>query len=395
MPSHDTTGFIPFLSHRITARAEVLTRLWIDRRGGSSTAPARSPEKGHGVAAADIVIVERIAGVLANPRPDVLDELIGAVSRRVEVRRRVGVQVDDVLWENGILASTLQEECEAAVKSYDFTSSDEALAVARAVGRLRAATDLMSEVAASSFRRWQGRYQAEREDVLGSYSQALGHELGNRLGAAKTAIQLLRSDLDVEPDRVERLHDLALSSITSGLRTVQDFQALTTSPVDSPVGASIGLPILLRETVRAGRAEAEQAGIRVEIEGGVPDVRVAGPHLRLALRNLLGNAIEHHARAQPERWVRVSCQVGDGEVTVSVTDNGPGVAEDERERIFQFHSRGPREEKVSGEGGLGLAITREAIERAGGSVTLDDATDGGARFVLRVPVLPKPEDAGP
>jgi signal transduction histidine kinase len=70
--------------------------------------------------------------------------------------------------------------------------------------------------------------------------------------------------------------------------------------------------------------------------------------------------------------------------TISVTDNGPGIPADQRERIFEPFFRLPRS---PGDGtGLGLAIVRRTIESHGGTITCGPSPNGGARFTLRLPV---------
>ncbi len=69
--------------------------------------------------------------------------------------------------------------------------------------------------------------------------------------------------------------------------------------------------------------------------------------------------------------------------TMSVTDNGPGIPADQRERIFEPFVRLPRSPR--GGTGLGLAIVRRTIESHGGTITCDPSPTGGTRFTLRLP----------
>ena len=79
--------------------------------------------------------------------------------------------------------------------------------------------------------------------------------------------------------------------------------------------------------------------------------------------------------------------VSGGVARLSVSDNGPGVAEAERERVFLKFSRG-WDRKDRGGAGLGLAISREIMRRFGGDLTLAPARPGeGARFEARLPVI--------
>jgi len=71
---------------------------------------------------------------------------------------------------------------------------------------------------------------------------------------------------------------------------------------------------------------------------------------------------------------------------MSVTDNGPGVPADQRERIFEPFVRLPQSPRNGT--GLGLAIARRTIESNGGTITCDPSPTGGARFTLRLPADP-------
>ncbi|MGO9974908.1 MAG: sensor histidine kinase [Solirubrobacteraceae bacterium] len=96
-----------------------------------------------------------------------------------------------------------------------------------------------------------------------------------------------------------------------------------------------------------------------------------------AVRNLLDNAF-----AVADRVVVEVTQTANGP-RLSVTDNGPGVPTDQRQRIFEPFVRLPRSPR--GGTGLGLAIVRRTIESHGGTITCDPAPTGGARFTLRLP----------
>ena len=101
----------------------------------------------------------------------------------------------------------------------------------------------------------------------------------------------------------------------------------------------------------------------------------------LALINLLRNAAQ--ARKEPPVTIEVTAGVNNGaEVFVRVDDDGPGVAAEERTRIFDagFSHR-------PGGSGHGLALVREVVEaEMAGRVTCEESPAGGARFVVRLPV---------
>jgi len=125
----------------------------------------------------------------------------------------------------------------------------------------------------------------------------------------------------------------------------------------------------------------------VKVLAPVP-VAAAGDRAALlrALRNLLANAVAVADTVVIEVARNAHC------ATVSVTDDGPGVPPDQRERIFEpFVRLGGQVRGSPREGtGLGLAIVRRTVEAYGGIVTCDPTPNGGARFTLRLPAPDRP-----
>ncbi|MEU5976142.1 HAMP domain-containing sensor histidine kinase [Streptomyces sp. NPDC047315] len=149
---------------------------------------------------------------------------------------------------------------------------------------------------------------------------------------------------------------------------------------EQPGRTRLDLSALVREEA------SQRAGDRVPAAVDVPDgVEVAGSHGQLArvLGNLLDNA-QRHARASVEVSVR---REGDFAV-LSVADDGTGVPDDERERIFErFVRLDDARSRDEGGAGLGLAIARDVARRHGGTLTVERSPAGGAQFVLRLPAL--------
>ena len=110
------------------------------------------------------------------------------------------------------------------------------------------------------------------------------------------------------------------------------------------------------------------------------DLEVDAPRetLAQALLNLLLNALEH---SPPGGRIDLAARRQDGAALLSVTDQGPGVAREERERIFEpLYS-------LRGGTGLGLAVVRRIATEAGWAIEVDDAPGGGAEFRVRVPLV--------
>src|SRR2546421_433118 len=104
------------------------------------------------------------------------------------------------------------------------------------------------------------------------------------------------------------------------------------------------------------------------------------------IRILVDNALRF---TPPDAPVEVELTHENGHAEITVSDRGPGVQSDEHEAIFERFRRGSAQGNGGGFG-LGLAIGRELAERMGGSLALEDASEPGARFVLRLPSAESP-----
>ncbi|MCS5723137.1 HAMP domain-containing histidine kinase [Herbiconiux sp. CPCC 203407] len=132
----------------------------------------------------------------------------------------------------------------------------------------------------------------------------------------------------------------------------------------------------------AGAASAEPVALTVDASG-IAAARVRGDDRMLArvLRNLGDNAARHaHSR------VTISTAVVAGRSTVTVDDDGSGIPETERDRVFErFVRLDEARSRDRGGSGLGLAIVRELVAAHGGTITVGTSPRGGARFVVSLP----------
>ncbi len=145
---------------------------------------------------------------------------------------------------------------------------------------------------------------------------------------------------------------------------------------ERPHREPVDLADLASVAVTATRTTDPAAHVDLITAGPAPATGDRDALLR-AVRNLLDNA-----SAVADTVVVEVAQTSDGP-TMSVTDNGPGVPADQRERIFEPFVRLARNGR--GGTGLGLAIVRRTIESHGGTITCDASPSGGARFTLRLP----------
>jgi signal transduction histidine kinase len=173
-------------------------------------------------------------------------------------------------------------------------------------------------------------------------------------------------------------------------RLVEDLLALAASEQGSLAmeTAVVDLVALARLAVRRATPLAEDRGLQLDgPPDDVPPIAVEGDADRLlqVLLILLDNAFRH---SPPAGRVSVGVMRGPGrQGRVEVLDQGPGVPATMREKVFEPFARMPASRSRADAGsGLGLAIARSLVELHEGTLTVDDAPGGGARFVVLVPL---------
>ncbi len=178
-------------------------------------------------------------------------------------------------------------------------------------------------------------------------------------------------------------HRSALAEIEQMQRLVEDL--LTLARHDAGATTLRSVRVDLDDVVASELRRARSSAVRFE-STGVCAAQVDGDAAQLGrvVRNLLDNAAQHARTA-----VTVVLTEGDGVARLSVSDDGPGIAPEDRERIFDRFTRVDAARSFDdGGSGLGLAIARSIIERHGGTLQLDPSVFPGARFVVKIPTHP-------
>lgn len=242
-------------------------------------------------------------------------------------------------------------------------------------------------------RRFNGmldRLQAYRGDLRRSIDDQrnlvadASHELRTPVTSLRMNAELLLDEADAlsESDRREML--TAIRDQSDALTTlVTDLIELARGDVpDERADETIDLDGLVRECVE--HAQRDHRGVSFGVDLAPASVRGRPDRLARAVTNLLNNAALHGTEGGGA--VEVELTVEDDTASIRISDHGPGIPTDERERIFDRFRRGDDARGRAGSG-IGLAIVRQVASAHRGTVTLDETPGGGATFVLRVPVV--------
>jgi signal transduction histidine kinase len=232
------------------------------------------------------------------------------------------------------------------------------------------------------------RRSRERTEALETFGEILSHELGNRLGAARTGVDILRGAPNpLSEERRQDLLGLVGDGIDAALRTVDDVGAFvqmqrwvedSMQPFDEVVAGLLqGL-----------RPEARNRGVELRTGGSLPDVQVDAGRLRLILSNFVVNGIRYADPSREESWVRLTARRDGDALHVAVSDNGIGIPDEEQADVFQRHRRGRNRGDRSGSG-LGLTIASEAVGQLGGELRLESQVGEGTTMHVVLPVDPE------
>ena len=209
------------------------------------------------------------------------------------------------------------------------------------------------------------------------------HELRSPVAAIRTELEVAQRTAGPEEWPVVASRLLAEEARLEA--TISDLLLLAS--LDEGAGSSEHVPIDLSELVveEARRRVPDRAGVHLEVDAARPAI-VHGSRTQLnrAVVNLLDNA-GRHARAT----VRLAVHERDDRVRLLVDDDGPGIPEADRERVFERFTRLDEHRTrsgTSGGSGLGLSLVRRIAQLHDGTAVVDTAPLGGARVVIDLPV---------
>lgn len=228
-------------------------------------------------------------------------------------------------------------------------------------------------------------YQSEKLTALGSLLAGVSHELNNPLSVVLTLSELLEQKASGTPfaARAAKIHAAAARCA----KIVQTFLAIARqrAPVRSRVSASD----LVADAIELTGYSLRTGGIRVveDLAPGLPPIEADADQIGQVLVNLIVNAQHALMECEGERRLilRTAADPRRRVVRIEVEDNGRGVAPEIRRRIFDpFFTSKPQ-----GQGtGIGLTFSLGVVEAHDGTLRLEDAPSGGARFVVELPACP-------
>jgi signal transduction histidine kinase len=220
----------------------------------------------------------------------------------------------------------------------------------------------------------------ERLSALGNMAATVAHEVRNPLNAISMGLQRLKVEFQPtdDPDQYSHLTELMLGEVHRLNSIVEQFLSLARPLEIKP--ETLLVQDVLNEVATLVESEAQQSKVRIQVVAPLtlPPLKADREYLRQTLLNLILNGLQ----AMPEGGtLTLEANTSKGNILISVTDTGTGIAPENRTRIFEpYFTTKPKGF------GLGLAITSRIIETHGGTITVFSEAGQGCRFQIVLPV---------
>jgi PAS domain S-box-containing protein len=234
------------------------------------------------------------------------------------------------------------------------------------------------------------RVRKEVERLKSEFTAVVSHELRTPLTSIRGSLGLILGALSASlPQKVKDLLDIAQSNAERLMLLINDILDIEKFSAGEMRFDLQALPVsrVMQQAVQANEGYARKFNVRIELQPGDPacQVRVDPDRFVQVMSNLLSNAVKY---SPPEGLVRVWSELRGGSIRISVGDQGPGIPEDFRERIFEkFSQADSSTTREKGGTGLGLHIARRFVEHMQGRIGYESAVGRGSTFWIDLPIV--------
>jgi signal transduction histidine kinase len=394
--SHDLSRDCPLagaLASRLrSARAELTTR-WLERIAARVSIGRERVFPGEELLDHIPLLIDGIADYVENPAEEVAADapVVAKAMELGELRYAQGFDAYQLFKEYELLGGVLFSFLATTVDEIDVPCTRSELL--QCAHRVFHAIAIIQQATTTHFLRKTMVQVREREQRLRGFNRTVSHELKNRLGAIQGAQRLLAEPW-VGAEQRERFIAMIGENADAMNAVLEDLISLSRLDVNARQQKNVLLPAAAQEAVRQLRQLARARDVAVRLAPDLPAVEVNAAAVELCLTNYISNAIKYSDPEKVERWVDVRSRLQRSrdasdttELVVEVSDNGLGVPDDARRRLFDPFFRAHAESVVSDvEGtGLGLSIVRETVEMLGGRAWAESGTSGGSLFAFALP----------
>ena len=377
------------LAERMREHKDELTRRWLDRISARVTMDPNQIFPTEAILDHVPLLIAGIADYIEQPEKTLMAD-VPVVAKAMELgalRFKQGFDEYELLKEyeifGGILFSFLSR---IADEIDEPCSRGELLACAH---RLFLAITMIEQATVTHYLTLLREELSEREQRLRGFNRALTHEMKNLVGVIGGAAEVL--ELREIPDEQQTKMVAIIKRNTERMRGTLDNLVELSRPRNDPrQQRHVQLPAAVAEVIRQLREAARAENVEIRLSGDLPGVEVNAAAVELCLSNLIANAIKYADPEKTERWIEITSEQCDHpdsgcEMVIKVQDNGLGVPESSRSRLFERFFRAHEEEHSNiGGTGLGLSIVRDTVTTLGGRAWAEFPAVG-AIFAFSIP----------
>jgi two-component system sensor histidine kinase SenX3 len=223
------------------------------------------------------------------------------------------------------------------------------------------------------------------DEVRRDFIANISHELKTPIGAVGLLAEALR-EASGDPEQVKRFAKRLSKESERLARITQEIIDLSRLQAEDALGKPelVDIDHVVALAIDQNRVAADRHDIRL-VSGGDAGLEVYGDEalLAVAVNNLVSNAIQYSPGGSR---VGIGVSSSDGIIEIAVTDQGIGIAEDERDRVFErFFRTDPARSRHTGGSGLGLSIVKHVVQNHGGDVRVWSQHGHGSTFTIRLP----------
>jgi signal transduction histidine kinase len=386
------------LAERMRESRDDLTRRWLDRISARVRLDPNRIFPTDALLDHVPLLIHGIADYIENPGRAIMSDIpvVAKAMELGELRFEQGFDEYELLKEyeifGGILFAFLSRIADGIEEP---CSRGELLACAH---RLFLAVALIQQATLTHYLSLVKERLSEREQRLRAFNRALGHELRNLIGSIAGAAEILQLGGTSEDQERSMVSMIVRNSETMKV-SLENLVELSRMDEDVRRSRHIALPQAAAEVARQLREAARARSVEIRLAADLPAVDVSAAGFELCLSNLIANAIKYSDPAKEKRWVEVRAEVtspgdgGEAQTVVEVRDNGLGVPEEKRARLFERFYRAHEDTRTDIDGtGLGLSIVRETAASMGGRTWAEFLEDGTA-FCFSIPTRRKSDEA--
>jgi len=386
----DQRSTLDHLSSRLAAEHHALALRWLERLDHVLTVSVADVFPTHQLLDHIPDLILDIAAYIRAPEGQEIAANTAVIAKAAELgllRFDQRATVHQLLREyqllNEILEGFVAEETAALGGAAD------ACAAVRAVSRASQAVRVLQQNTVDAFVTRYTETIDRQTAQLRDFSRLVSHEIRQPLGVLQVLSRVMPvADHDPEAPRLMQTLERNVVRLADVAGKLERLARLTRKTDTSASEQVVDLRLVAEDVAHQLADMADARGVRIDVDAGLPAIVADAGRVELVLMNLIANAIKYSDPAKGMRHVRITGHPSHEPACIQVSDNGIGIPESKRERIFEQFVRvhAHLDDELGAQGlGLGLSIVRECMEAMRGRVHVHSRENEGTTFTLEWP----------